>query len=92
MNDLKSQIEKVVNLKWQLKILMHRYYTRDSQTIMLNLITKEMEQWPSNTPIPDDLYVRLSSPEKYAQNNIEDLCLLYRELIITNTRLNCFSR
>lgn len=59
-----------------------RFYTSDCQASILNLLAEEIEKWPDTEPIPHELYVELSNPEKHAGNSINELCLFYREIIL----------
>jgi hypothetical protein len=82
MINLKNHIELLKDKKRQHKIIMFRYYTRDSQTILFNLIAKEIESWPLSVSIPFDLYSDLANPENLATKSIENLFLLYRKVVM----------
>ena len=86
MKTLKDQIRILKDLKRQHQIMSYRYYTRDSQAILLKLIAREIENWPTAEEFPEDLYASLSNPERLATNDIENLCLLYREIIVMNAK------
>ena len=79
---LKDLVRLLQDLKRQHQIGAFRFYTSDSQAILLELISEEIEKWPLEKPIPLDLYIYLSNPKKLATKSIEKLCLLYREIII----------
>lgn len=82
MEKLKDQVRLLRDLKRQHQISSFRFYTSDSQAILLELIIKEIESWPLTKPIPMNLFRYLSNPKDLAKDSIEDLCMLYRELII----------
>lgn len=82
MKNLKDHIKLLQDLKRQHEIIIFRYYTRDSQTILFGLITKEIESWSLSVSIPFDLYSNLANPESLATKSIENLCLLYREVVM----------
>ena len=60
---------------------MFRYYTRDSQAILLEFIINEIDNWPTGALIPLDIYFKLSNPEVLATQSIEDLCHLFKSVI-----------
>ena len=84
---LKEQIKLLKDLKRQLEIISFRYYNSVNQTILLNLIFDEIEKWPELECISKDLYIALSTPEKLATEDIRDLCLLYRQVILYGNSL-----
>jgi hypothetical protein len=86
MIKLKDHIKVLVDLKRQHEIVMFRHYNRETQCTLLNLIIKELDTWKQNELIPKELYFSLSMPEKLAQNNVIDLCLLYKKVIIINSK------
>ena len=82
MKNLKDQIKLLQDLKRQHEIILFRYYTRDSQATLFGLITKEIESWPLSVSILLDLYSDLANPENLATKSIENLCLLYRKVVM----------
>ena len=82
MEKLKDQVRMLQDLKRQHQISSFRYYTSDSQSILLELITEEIEKWPAEKPFPLKLYSYLSNPRTLASENIKDLCLLYKEILL----------
>ena len=83
MEKLKDQVRLLQDLKRQHRISSFRFYTADSQSILLELIAEEIEKWPKAKPIPLDLFSDLSNPKKLGTKSIENLCLLYREVTIS---------
>ncbi len=83
MEKLKDQVKSLQDLKRRHQINSYRFYTSDSQAILLELIIKEIESWPLTKPIPMNLFCYLSNPKDLAKDSIEELCLLYREVIIS---------
>ncbi|MFX0195357.1 MAG: hypothetical protein ACFFCW_04470 [Candidatus Hodarchaeota archaeon] len=86
MKTLKDHIRILKDLRRQHEIMSYRYYIRDSQAILLELIAREMENWSVAELIPEDLYESLSNPERLATNDIEDLCLLYRRVVLLTAK------
>ena len=82
MQNLRDQVRLLQDLKRQHQINSFRFYTADSQAILLELIAKEIEKWPLAKPIPLDLFSDLANPKDLATDSIEDLCLLYRRIIL----------
>jgi hypothetical protein len=82
MRSLKQQVDLLTDLERQREIMAYRFYTVESQSCLLGLIEEEIETWTTSEAIPQNLYVALSNPEKYATKDIIDLCLLYRSIII----------
>lgn len=82
MSALKQQIGLLADLKRQREILAFRYYTSNDQSTVINLIANEIENWPQHMELPEELFIKLSNPEKLATDNIGDLCNIYREIII----------
>lgn len=82
MKNLKNQIKLIQDLKRQHEIVMFRYYTGDSQSILLKLIADEVDKLQDSEIIPEDLYISLSKTESLALENIKELCLLYRKVIL----------
>lgn len=82
MKNIKDQIRLLRDLKRQHETVMFRYYTRDSQSILFDLITKEIESCPLSVLVPLDLYSDLANPENLATKSIENLCLLYRKVVM----------
>jgi hypothetical protein len=80
---LKYDVKLIKDLKRQHQINSYRFYTSESQAILLELISEEIDKWPLDKLIPLKLFSDLSNPEKLATNSIEKLCLLYREVIIS---------
>jgi len=86
MEKLRDEVRLLQDLKRQHQISSFRFYTSDSQTILLKLISEEIEKWPAGKSIPLDLFSDLSNPKNLATESIEKLCLLYREIIVQNAR------
>ena len=82
MNPLKKQVELLTDLARHREILAFRYYTSNDQSTVINLIANEIENWPKHMELPEELFVKLSNPEKLATDSIGDLCNIYREIII----------
>ena len=82
MEKLKDQVRMLQDLKRQHQISSFRYYTSDSQSILLELITEEIEKWPAEKPFPHKLHSYLSNVRTLASENIKDLCLLYKEILL----------
>lgn len=87
MEKLKDQLKLLRDLKRQHQINSYRYYTSDSQAILLELIAEEIEKWPLEKPIPLNLFRYLSNPKDLAKDSIEDLCLLYRKIILMSAEV-----
>ena len=86
MEKLRDQVKLLQDLKRQHQISSYRFYTSDSQAILLELIAEEIEKWPLAKPVPLNLFRYLSNPQDLATENIEKLCLLYREVIVQNAK------
>jgi hypothetical protein len=82
METLKQQVERLTDLKRQRETLSFRYYTANDQITVLDLIFHELESWPKHKEIPKYLIIKLSNPEKLGTDNIEDLCIIYRDIIL----------
>jgi hypothetical protein len=81
LEKLKDQVKMLQDLKRQHQISTFRFYTSDSQAILLELIAKEIEEWPEDKSIPMDLFLDLSNSKELVTNSIENLCILYRKVI-----------
>ena len=88
MKTLKDQIKFLQDLRKRHKVACLRYYTRDSQAILLELITREIRDWPDETGIPEDLYLTLLNQEPFFTSDIEELCLLYRQVVRLKSRID----
>lgn len=86
MKTLKDQITILKDLKRQHEITSYRYYTAENQAVLLELIKDEIENWPNAAMIPEDIYTTLSNPENLATSDIENLCLLYRRVVLLCSR------
>jgi hypothetical protein len=82
METLKKEVELLTDLKRRVEILAFRYYTSNDQSTLINLIADELQNWSTQKPIPDELLITLSNPEKYATNSIDELCLLYKKVVL----------
>jgi hypothetical protein len=82
MKTLKDQITILKDLKRQHEIASYRYYTAENQAVLLELIKDEIENCPKTKVIPEDMYATLSVPENLATNSVENLCFLYRKVIL----------
>lgn len=82
MENLLHHVRLLQDLKRQHRISSFRFYTSDSQSILLELITEEIENWPKEIPFPFNLFRDLSNPRTLATNNIRGLCLLYKEILL----------
>lgn len=82
MKKLKDQIKILKELKRQRDIASLRYYTGNSQITLLKLIEAELENFSDTSSIPQDVYISLSYPEKLATNDIKELCLIFKKLVI----------
>ena len=84
---LTDQIKRIKDLKRHREIMAFRHYTSNDQSTLLDLISAEIESWPSTMRISEELFIKLSNPEKLAIDTIYDLCHIYREVIIQ--KLGC---
>ena len=82
MKTIENQIEILKDLKKQCEIAAFRYYTRDACATLIELIRKEIENWPDTTKIPEDIYISLANVERLIVNDTSDLCQLYRKVIL----------
>jgi hypothetical protein len=82
MRPLKDHIRHLQELKIRHETAKYRHYTRDSQAILLELILKEIESLSDLNIIPEDIYLALHDPRRCITNDIEDLCKLYRSVIL----------
>jgi hypothetical protein len=85
MKNLKNHIKFLKDLKNRHETSLYRYYTRDCQTIILRLILKELQLRPVKNKLPKDIFLLLSNPDRFAQIDIKELCLLYRKIILLNS-------
>ena len=86
MKTLQDQIKQLIDLKKQREIMWHRYYISDSQAILLEFIINEIKNWSYEKPIAIDIYFRLSNPDNLASRNIEELCHLFRDIILHKSK------
>jgi hypothetical protein len=82
MRTLKDQLKHIQDLKIKCESAIYRYYNRENQLILMKLIIEEMKKWDSKVKLDKDLYLILSNPEKLATKNIEDLCLIYKKIVL----------
>ena len=87
MKTLKQQLGLINDLRRQREVMAFRYYTSDNQSTLLDLILAEIGSWPNAMKISEELFIKLSNPEKLATDTIDDLCHIYREVIIRKNNL-----
>lgn len=87
MKSLKERIGLIKDLKRQHEISCRRFFNRDSESIVLNLINKELVDYPIEHKLPRKLYAFLSRIDKNNSISIEKLCEIYREIIIIKERI-----
>lgn len=86
MKNLKESINYLFDLKRQHEIISRRYYNRDSESIILKLINKELIEIPKELKLPQDIYLSLSKIDRTSSMSILKLCEIYRELILIKER------
>ena len=84
MRTLKEQLKIVQDLRIKREKAIYRYYNRENQLIILNLIIDEIKTWDSQVKLDNDLYLILSNPEKFATKDIKTLCILLKKTILHN--------
>jgi hypothetical protein len=82
MKPLKEQLGILEDLKVKKENSIYRYYNRENQLIIMRLIIEEIKNWDSKIKLDKDLFLILSNPEKLATKNIEDLCLIYKKIVL----------
>jgi hypothetical protein len=81
MKTLKDQIKLLRDLKKRHEIAGYRYFTRESQAILIELITQELKDWPYDEGISEELQLTLLLAENLISSDIQGLCLLYRKVV-----------
>ena len=87
MKPLKYQIRLLKDLRRQHELVSYRYYTRECQATVLELIADEIHNWPSTKAFPHNLYVSLAYPDQLATKDIGDLCLILKETVLCKNGL-----
>jgi hypothetical protein len=83
MKTLRYHIDLIKDLKRQKEILSYRYFTMQCQITLLKLIKKELSQILNLNILSSDTFYALLNIEKFMTNDIEPLCLLYRDIILS---------
>jgi len=85
MTPLQHQLDKLQDLKIQRDRSAYRYYNRENQTILLNLIIHELKGI-NKQHLSKELYFELSNPERLATKDIEELCHIFKQIVIENIK------
>ena len=79
-------IQYISDLKRKHDISSRRYYNRDSEAVILKLITQELSRISQTQSIPKKLYFSLAQIDRNSSVGIETLCKIYREIILINSK------
>ena len=86
MKSLQEYISNLKDLRRQHDISSFRYYNRNSEAIILKLITEELSKTSQTRSIPEKLYLPLAQIDRESSVGIETLCKFYREIILINSK------
>lgn len=84
MKKLKEYTSYLNDMRRQHDISSRRYYNRDSEAIILKLITEELSKITHTKSLPKNLYLSLAQIDPNSSTGIESLCKIYREIISFN--------
>lgn len=76
-----EQLNRLKDLRIQRDRSAYRYYNRENQTLLLNLIVNELKTI-DRCQLSEELLIQLSNPHRLAMKDIGDLCLIYKKLIV----------
>ena len=87
MKNLEEQLKTIQDLKVRRETAFYRYFNRENQLLLLNLIIDELQETENNfIKMENELYLVLSNPGKLVTKNIGKLCELYKQIIILKTK------
>lgn len=86
MRSLQEYTRKLMDLRRQHDIISCRYYNRNSEAIILKLITEELSKNSKICNISNELYFSIAKIDSNNSLDIETLCIIYRKLILLNSK------
>ena len=84
MKNLREYTSYLNDMRRQHDISSRRYYNRDSEAIILKLITEELSKITHTKSLPRNLYLSLAQIDQNSSIGIETLCKIYRKIISFN--------
>ena len=88
MSNFAEYVNFIKEIKRQHEIISRRYYNRESESHVLDLIIEELNAIPKEYKLPKEIFYSLLSLTGQSSMNIQKLCKIYRELILINQKIH----